>query len=184
MARVIIRMMKCPLRRTAPSPREPPIHEAGRPYEHQCRRRAGLQWNCLAMPATFIRTINGQTRCAMLNLEHSFMSFLQRVRFMGVLLGLAGAVPSTVFAQSGYVPNGLEYPPAGFLPGDQTRPAIALTPTNGFLVWQDNITDGDGLGISAQALDGTFSPVFGVLRINQIGAGDQERPQVAILNNG
>jgi len=112
------------------------------------------------------------------------MSFLQRVRFMGVLLGLAGAVPSTVFAQSGYVPNGLEYPPAGFLPGDQTRPAIALTPTNGFLVWQDNITDGDGLGISGQALDGTFSPTFGVLHINQITAGDQERPQVAILNNG
>jgi hypothetical protein len=112
------------------------------------------------------------------------MSFLQRVRFMGVLLGLAGAVPSIIFAQSGYLPNGLEYAPAGFLPGDQTRPAVALTPTNGFVVWQDNITDGDGLGISAQALDGTYSPVFGVMRINQIGAGDQERPQVAILNNG
>ena len=120
----------------------------------------------------------------MLNLKHSFMSFLQRVRFMGVLLGLAGAVPAAVFAQSGYVPNGLEYAPAGFLPGDQTRPAVALTPTSGFLVWQDNITDGDGLGISAQALDGTFSPTFGVIHINQITAGDQERPQVAILNNG
>jgi hypothetical protein len=112
------------------------------------------------------------------------MSFLQRVRYMGVLLGLAGAVPSTIFAQSGYLPNGVEYAPAGFLPGDQTRASVALTPTNGFVVWQDNITDGDGLGISAQALDGTLSPVFGVLRINQIGAGDQERPQVAILNNG
>jgi hypothetical protein len=112
------------------------------------------------------------------------MSFLQRVRIMGVLLGLAGAVPSTIFAQSGYVPNGTEYAPAGFLPGDQTRPAVALTPTSGFVVWQDNITDGDGLGISAQALDGTYSPTFGVLRINSIGAGDQERPGVAILNNG
>jgi hypothetical protein len=112
------------------------------------------------------------------------MSFLQRVRILGVLLGLAGAVPSAIFAQSGYVPNGVEYPPAGFLPGDQTHPALALTQTNGFLVWQDNITDGDGLGISAQALDGTFSPTFGVIHINQITAADQERPQVAILNNG
>jgi hypothetical protein len=103
---------------------------------------------------------------------------------LGVLLGLAGAVPSTVFAQSGYVPNGSEYAPAGYLPGDQTRPAIAVTPTNGLLVWQDNITDGDGLGISAQALDGTLSPAFGVLHINQITAGDQERPAVAILSNG
>jgi hypothetical protein len=120
----------------------------------------------------------------MVKLSHSFMSFLQRVRILGVLLGLAGAVPSAVFAQSGYVPNGLEYAPAGYLPGDQTRPAIALTPTGGLLVWQDNITDGDGLGISAQALDGTFSPTFGVLHINQITAGDQERPAVTILNNG
>jgi hypothetical protein len=112
------------------------------------------------------------------------MSFLQRVRIMGVLLGLASAVPSTVFAQSGYVTNGVEYAPAGFLPGDQTHPAIAITQTNGFLVWQDNITDGSGLGISAQALDGTYSPTFGVLHINQITAGDQERPGVAILGGG
>ena len=34
------------------------------------------------------------------------------------------------------------------------------------------------------ALDGTFSPTFGVLHINQITAGDQERPQVSILNSG
>ncbi len=113
------------------------------------------------------------------------MSFLQRVRIMGVLLGLASsAVPFTIFAQSGYVTNGLEYPPADFLPGDQTRPAIAITQTNGFLVWQDNITDGSGLGISAQALDGTYSPSFGVLHINQTTAGDQERPQVAMFANG
>jgi hypothetical protein len=103
---------------------------------------------------------------------------------MGVLLGFAGAVPSTIFAQSGYVTNGVEYPPAGFLPGDQTHPAIAITQTNGFIVWEDNITDGNGLGISAQALDGTYSPTFGVLHINQITSGDQERPQVAILGNG
>jgi hypothetical protein len=120
----------------------------------------------------------------MLKILYSYMSFLQRVRIMGVLLGLAGSVPTAIFAQSGYVPNGIEYPPAGFLPGDQTRPALAITLTNGFVVWQDNITDGDGLGISAQALDGTLSPTFGVLHINQITAGDQERPQVAILNNG
>ena len=120
----------------------------------------------------------------MLNLNQSFMSFLQRVRIMGVLLGLAGAVPASLFAQSGYLPNGVEYAPAGYLPGDQTHPAIAITPTNGFLVWQDNITDGDGLGISAQALDGTYSPNFGVFHLNRITAGDQERPQVAILNNG
>jgi hypothetical protein len=123
----------------------------------------------------------------MLRRIESFMSFLQRARFTlgglwGLFLAFAGA--SIVSAQSGYIPNGGEYAPAGYLPGDQTRPAIALTQTNGFLVWQDNITDGSGLGISAQALDGTFSPTFGVLHINQITAGDQERPQVAILNNG
>ena len=69
---------------------------------------------------------------------------LQRVRFMGVLLGLKPVPFSSPFLHSPVgVPNALEFAPAGFLPGDQTRPSVALTPTSGFVVWQDNITDGD-----------------------------------------
>jgi hypothetical protein len=122
----------------------------------------------------------------MLKEMESFMSFLQRVRIMGVLWGLAVAVavPSIVSAQSSYVTDGGEYPPAGNLPGDQTYPAVALTPAGGYLAWEDNITDGDGLGISAIRLDSTLSPTLSTFRVNKQGAGDQENPQVTLLNGG
>ena len=63
-------------------------------------------------------------------------------------------------------------------------PRVSLNTSGGFLVWQDNITDGDGLGISAVRLDSTLSPTLGNFRVNQQGTNDQENPQVALLQNG
>jgi hypothetical protein len=120
----------------------------------------------------------------MLNLFESFMLFRKRFCFVLGVVGLAAVIPDQGYAQSGYVTNGGEYAPAGYLPGDQINPDVALTATSGFVVWEDNITDGDGEGISGQALDATLSPTFGTFRINQIGAGEQEHPRVAILANG
>ncbi|MCL5097768.1 MAG: hypothetical protein M1608_09650, partial [Candidatus Omnitrophica bacterium] len=73
---------------------------------------------------------------------------------------------------------------AGRLPGDQTHPCLALTPAGGYLVWEDNVTDGDGLGISALKLNNTFSGELGAFRVNGQSAGDQENPQVAMLKGG
>src|SRR5581483_4255154 len=98
--------------------------------------------------------------------EH-FMSPLQRVCFTLGVTGLVAAVPVPSFAQSGYLTNGAEYAPAGNLPGDQIHPALALTPGGGWIVWDDNITDTDGQGISAQLLDSTFSPTLGIIHLNQ-----------------
>ena len=70
---------------------------------------------------------------------------------------LAVAAPSIVLAQTNYLPNGVEYPISGSLPGDQAFPQLGLNASGGYLVWEDNITDGDGLGISALRLDGSFS---------------------------
>ncbi|HZQ46424.1 MAG TPA: hypothetical protein VFC07_05385, partial [Verrucomicrobiae bacterium] len=112
------------------------------------------------------------------------MSPLQRVCFTLGVMGLVAAVPVPSFAQSGYLTNGVEYAPAGNLPGDQIHPALALTPGGGWIVWDDNITDTDGQGISAQLLDSTFSPTLGIIHLNQTSAGDQEKPQVAILKGG
>src|SRR2546425_7220543 len=50
---------------------------------------------------------------------------------------------------------------------------------SGFLVWQDNVTDGDGLGISARRITGNLSGLFGVFRVNEQSAGDQENARVA-----
>ena len=94
------------------------------------------------------------------------------------------AIPSAVFGQSYYTANGTEYAAVGLLPGDQVFPDAAVNPTGGFVVWQDNITDGDGWGVSARRLDGTLSGTLGTFRVNAQGTGDQENPRVALLKNG
>jgi hypothetical protein len=97
---------------------------------------------------------------------------------------LAVAAPALVLGQTNYLPNGVEYAIAGSLAGDQTRPQIGLSVSGGYLVWQDNYTDGDGLGISALRLDSSFSRALSPFRVNSIGAGGQENPQVLMLNGG
>ncbi len=112
------------------------------------------------------------------------MSMSLSVRKVLLCCCLAAAVPTLVIAQTNYVPNGVQYLIAGTMPQDQVHPQVAVSATNGFLVWQDNIADGNGLGISAIQLDGGFSSVLSSFRVNSTTAGDQENPQVALLKNG
>jgi hypothetical protein len=83
-----------------------------------------------------------------------------------------------------YLANGTEYPIAGLLRGDQALPQMGLGLTGGYLVWQDSITDGDSLGISALRLDSGFSGMYSPFRVNSRGAGPQENPQVSLLKGG
>jgi hypothetical protein len=62
-------------------------------------------------------------------------------------------------------------------------PAVSLSKSGGYIVWQDNITDGDGWGVSASKLDGSFSAQLSSFRVNVQGAGDQENAQVSLLND-
>jgi hypothetical protein len=99
----------------------------------------------------------------------------------GFFLGL----PAAVFGQTNYYSkNGTEYAVVGSLPGDQVFPDAAVTTTGGFVVWQDNTTDGSGWGISARRLDSTLSGTLSTFRVNQQGTNDQENPRVALLKNG
>src|SRR5580765_8210882 len=72
----------------------------------------------------------------------------------------------------------------GALPGDQVWPSVSVTATGGYLVWEENKIDGNGLGIGAQRLDNNFSPLYGTFRVNQKTVGNQEKPQVAMLKKG
>ena len=101
-----------------------------------------------------------------------------------VLLGLLGVNPFVATAQNAFTPQGSEYPITGSLPGDQVFPQVKLNNSGGFVVWQDNATDGDGLGISAQRIDVSLSGTLAPFRVNEQAAGDQENPQLALLNNG
>lgn len=128
-----------------------------------------------------------QIRRGGISSARSMLSVSVSARSVAVSLAwaLVLAVSFSVSAQTNYYgTNGVEYPIVGQLLGDQMFPDAAISPTNGFVVWQDNATDGDGWGISAERLDGTLSGTLSPFRVNVIGAGDQENPRVAMLQNG
>ena len=129
-----------------------------------------------------------QTRChGVLSPRLMILSASARARFFAACLGVAllKMVSADVSAQTNYYgANGTEYAVIGSLPGDQVFPDVAVTTAGGFVVWQDNITDGAGWGISARRLDSTLSGILSTFRVNQQGTGDQERPRVSPLKNG
>ena len=101
--------------------------------------------------------------------------------------GLFLGIPAAVFGQTNYyATNGTEYAIVGSLPGDQVWPDVAAGINGGFIVWQDNATDGSGLGVSASRLDSTLSTVstWSDQRVNVTGTNDQENARVALLKNG
>jgi len=110
-----------------------------------------------------------------------------RAKFTIASLGLA-CLPiftAAVSAQTNYYnPNGTEYAIIGSLPGDQVYPDAAVSTNGGFVVWQDNITDGSGWGISARQVNSTLSGTLGTFRVNYTAAGDQEHPRVALFKSG
>ncbi len=114
----------------------------------------------------------------------SFSLFVRRAAICfcwGLFLG----IPAAVFAQTNYYTTfGTNYAMVGSLPGDQVFPDAALNSSGGFAVWQDNITDGSGWGVSAMQLNGTLSGSGSSFRVNVQGTNDQENPRVALLKNG
>ena len=99
----------------------------------------------------------------------------------GVLL----AFPGRASAQTNYyAPDGTEYSVAGSLLGDQMFPDVAINSSGGFVVWQDPVSDGNGLGLSAQRLDSTYSGTLSLGRVNVQITNDQQNAHVALLKNG
>lgn len=106
------------------------------------------------------------------------------VRKVVLCLGLAVIIPSLAFCQAGFIPEGGEYGIIGSYPGDQMHPATGLNASGGYIVWEDNITDGDGQGISARRIGSDLSGTLSVFKVNTSDAGDQEKPKVVMLNDG
>ena len=106
------------------------------------------------------------------------------MRLTALCWAVVVALPAVVWGQNAFSPGGPDYAVAGALPGDQTFPQAAISPAGGWLVWQDNAVDGDGVGIRAQALNSSLVKSGAALRVNVQGAGDQEKPQVSLLSGG
>lgn len=100
------------------------------------------------------------------------------------IVALLTAATSFAHGQGSYSTEGTEFNITGVLAGEQVYPNGSITPTGGYIVWQDNITDGDAAGISALKLDGSLAGTLSTFRVNQIGTGLQERPVVSVLKNG
>ncbi len=110
---------------------------------------------------------------------------LSFARKIALCCGLVVGIPGVVSGQTNYyTTNGVEYAIVGSLLGDQVFPDAAVTTNGGFVVWQDNITDGSGWGVSAMQLNSTLSGSGSSFRVNVQGAGDQQNPRVALLQNG
>ena len=105
-----------------------------------------------------------------------------RKTFAGCLLALVA--PGLVNGQGHFAPQGGEYNITGALVGDQVYPQASVKTTGGYVVWQDNFTDGSGLGISARKLDSSLSGSLSTFRVNESGTNDQERAVVSMLNDG
>lgn len=99
----------------------------------------------------------------------------------GVLLSLVCLASPSVRAS--YIPLGGEYALLQDPRGDQVRPVVAVAPSGGwsYVGWEDNATDGSGLGIGARLLDSSLQGSYDRFRVNATVAGNQERPAVAML---
>jgi hypothetical protein len=148
----------------------------------------------LAQPLFFQRsqsnfpTINcGQHVCGNLqSLEPYMPSLFARCAVFCFCLGLF--LVSSAFSRGQstnyYAADGTEYSVIGSLPGDQTYPNVAINKNGGYVVWQDNVTDPAGLGISAMKLTSTLSGSGDVFAVNTSTTNDQQNARVTLLKNG
>lgn len=125
----------------------------------------------------------GQKMSQLLAFVSKRMPFLKPARFIAVAACYLTAGWSG-WADEPFAPQGMEYSLSGALLGDQVEASVAVGPTGGLLVWEDNFTDGDGSGISARRLDSSFSGILSSFRVNENGVGNQQKPSVALLSNG
>ena len=137
-----------------------------------------------------------QSNFLTINCRQGVQSFLQllapympllsaRCVLVGFCLGLFLAGPAVAVAQTNYyAAYGTQFPIIGSLPGDQTHPDVAINKNGGYVVWQDNITDPAGIGISAMQLNSTLSGSGDVFAVNTTTTNNQENARVALLNNG
>jgi len=118
------------------------------------------------------------------NLDSPLLRAARTFALVGGLL----TVPLLATGQNAFSPGGNDYVIAGALAGDQTAPHAAVSASGGFLVWQDNAVNNYGLRIRAQRLDSSLTRSLSPFVVSSVAGsstiGDQEKPQVALLNNG
>lgn len=86
-------------------------------------------------------------------------------------------------ATSSGIPQALQV--NSFTAGDQSRPRLsALSSGESVVVWQSDGQDGSGWGVFAQLYTGDGTPLGLEISVNETTAGDQQLPDVAMLDDG
>jgi len=92
---------------------------------------------------------------------------------------------SLVIAQAAnFSPVGSEYSLSSGLVGDQMNSKLALGTSGGWIVWEDNAIDGNGLGIGALSVQPNLSGGFSPIKVNAEVGSDQNSPDVIALPDG
>lgn len=112
------------------------------------------------------------------------MCFFHRIRIV-LVVGTVLATVSAAFGSAAFLsPEGGQYALTLRYLGEQVQPSAVIGPAGGYVAWQDNITDGDDLGISALILDQSYSTSLAPIQVNESEEGAQENVEVALLANG
>src|ERR1051325_6153509 len=128
---------------------------------------------------------HGQRFLTLLKTYKRIMSRPLLVRKVVICLAIASAVPVLGEAIN---PQGGEYAIIGTSPGDQSYSDAAIGSDGGYLVWQDNNASAFGSRIKAvqlgASLDAINAPFVVSSAASSKTAGNQEKPQVALLTGG
>jgi hypothetical protein len=106
---------------------------------------------------------------------------MQSLRRAATIVAALGVAIGTF---AGVTRSGREYYLAVPMPGDQARPDLALGPSGGYLVWEDNVGDGDGLAVNVRRVTSSLNGELNVMPLATKTAGNQEQPKVSMLSNG
>src|SRR5580692_4701078 len=132
----------------------------------------------------FVTVSCGQNVPVRLKSFEPFMPLLFRRVAICLCWAIFLAIPAAVFGQTNYyAAYGTEYPVIGSLPGDQIYPDIALNTNGGYVVWQDNITDPVGEGISAMQVNSTLSGSGDTFAVNA-NSTNAAHAHVVLFKNG
>src|SRR5688572_10292658 len=115
------------------------------------------------------------------------MPSLLCVRSAILLCGFGLALASGLYAQTiGIAKVGEEFSASNPRLGDQNVSSLAVGASGGYVVWQDNVIDGNkkSYGIAARRLNQHLQATNYPFRVNQVIDAPQENPQVTMMKNG
>ena len=125
-----------------------------------------------------------QQQTALIGFFNRMSAFFTAARSVG-LWGSFLLMSLPVLGQSYVMPQGGEFSVLGPLKGEQLHPALCLSSSRAVAVWEDNVIErNNSMGIGFATLDPGAFLKTSLGTANKVPTYDQEKPQVAMLQNG